>query len=117
MSDLVATTHFRNLNDTGVNVTNGIARVSKIVITNTVTATTVFVQLFDTAAASVTLGTTRPAITVHVSGAAATVGGTVTLDFEGDPWSIQTRLSAFATTTAEGNTGAAAGVFLSAFVN
>lgn len=106
------TTHFRNLNGTGQNVTAGTARVSHLTITNAISpAATAFVQFFDLAAADVVLGTTRPILVVHVPAAAAAVNGTLDIDF-GHTWLILTRLSVFGTTTAEGSTGTADGVFL-----
>ena len=60
-------------------------------------------QFFDLAAGDVTLGTTRPLISVQVPTAAATVTGTMGLDFSAG-WLINNRLSIFGTTTAEGST-------------
>ena len=117
MTDFVATPHFRNLNSTGVNVTNGVSRITKLEMTNSIVpAATAFVQFFDIEVSAVVLGTTVPALVAHIPAAAAAVPGSASIDFSTDPWTIRTRLSAFGTTTAEGNTGVASGIFLAAWV-
>ena len=117
MTDLAGAAHFRNLNSTGINVTNGISRITKLEVTNSIVpAATAFVQFFDVAVSAVVLGTTRPAVVAHIPAATASVPGMAVLNFVGDPWTIRTRLSAFGTTTAEGNTGVASGIFLAAWV-
>ena len=117
MAQPFQSTHFRNLNDTGQNVSNGRCHIVKFIVTNSIAAATAFVQIFNVAAASVTLGTTVPLFVIHVPAASATVGGTVEIGFELPGLLFETRCSVFGTTTAEGSTGTADGLFLQAFVN
>lgn len=109
-------THVRNLNATGQNVTTGPVRVSGFVITNAISpVATAFVQIFNAAAANVTLGTTVPLMSIHVAGAAIAVGGTLVVALV-TPMFFDTALSVFGTTTAEGNAGTADGVFVQVWV-
>ena len=116
MAQPVATTHARNVDEAGANLTAGIARVTHVIITNTIAATSVFIQFFDAAVATVSIGTTVPLLVVQVPAASSTVGGTVDLDF-GDGLFILTRLSAFGTATAEGADAITTGVFIQAWVD
>jgi hypothetical protein len=107
----VGATHIRNLDENGANVTAGRATVGKIYAANT-SGAAAFVQIFDRAVADVVLGTTVPR---YVFPLAATTGHfELNFDYPGE--FFETRLSAFSTTTAEGNTGSADGVFLQAWV-
>ena len=108
----IATSHFRNLNDTGQNISNGICNILKFVVVNT-TAATAFVQIFNAAAANVVLGTTVPMFVIVVP----ITTGVVDMEFDSPGLYITTRCSAFSTTTAEGSTGSASGVFLQAAIN
>ena len=74
---------------------------------------TAFIQIFDLAAASVTLGTTRPLIQIPL----AATTGFVELDFSFPGLLFTTRCSIFSTTTTEGSTGSADGVFAQATIN
>ena len=100
----------RNLNATGQNVTAGENHILKFYAIN-VSGSAAFVQLFDLAAGSVTLGTTIPLISMPV----AATAGSAELPFDFPGLHFQIRCSAFATTTADGSTGSASGVFLQAF--
>ena len=111
MASPVGAAHIRNLKDTVTNVTNGVSELTLIIVTNTSSALT-FLQVFDAAAADVTLGTTRPVFSAPVAN-----NTMETLYFGPLGWYIGTRFSAAATTTVEGSTGAADGVFLQVFVN
>ena len=108
----IATSHFRNLNDTGQNISNGVCNIYGLFISNT-SAGTAFVQIFDLPVASVVLGTTVPMLVVVVP----ITTGFVNLNFWDPGLFITNRLSAFSTTTAEGLTGSANGVFLNGIVN
>ena len=105
-----AVTHLRNLNDTGQNVTAGIARITHIHAINT-SGATAFVQVFDLAVASVTLGTTRPLISIPL----AATTGIQSISFS-PAIGFMTRVSVFSTTTVEGSTGSADGVYLQAWI-
>lgn len=111
MAEPIQGTHFRNLNDTGQNISNGEVAISHLIAYNT-SGATAYIQLFNAAAANVTLGTTRPLFTVALP---ATTGWK-DIQFS-PPLRFPTRLSAFSTTTPEGLTGSAAGVFLQVMVN
>ena len=112
MSQAISGTHARNLNDTGQNISNGVCHIAKILALNT-SGAAAFVQVFDSPAASVTLGTTRPLFVIAL---AATTGFEF-LDFNEPGLYFTSRFSAFSTTSAEGNTGSGAGVFLQGFIN
>lgn len=105
-----ASTHVRNLDETVVNVSAGACHVTDIVAANT-TGAAAFVQVFDLAAADVTLGTTRPLFVIAL---AATTGWQHLSFSEGVVF--DTRFSAASTTAAEGSTGSADGVFVQAWV-
>ena len=111
MGSPVGAGHIRNLNATVINATNGVSETTLIVATNTSGVLT-FIQVFDAVAADVTLGTTRPVLSAPVAN-----NTMETLYFGPIGWYIGTRLSAAATTTVEGSTGAADGVYLQVFVN
>lgn len=112
MSEAISSTHVRNLDENGANISNGRCHIAKILAVNT-TGAAAFIQVFNAAVASVTLGTTRPLFVIPL---AATTGFEF-LDFNEPGLYFDTRCSAFSTTTAEGSTGSADGVFLQAFVN
>lgn len=112
MSSPVRSTHFQNLAGTVTNITNGRCEIVEITAVNT-SGAVAFIQIFDLAAADVVLGTTVPMFVIPV---AATSGFEVVY-FGVNGWYVETRLSAASTTTAEGSTGSASGVFLQAFVN
>lgn len=112
MASPVSTTHLRNLDETGQNVSNGGCHVKKLVLTNS-SAAVAWVQIFDLAAADVTLGTTRPLVSIPL----AATSGFADLDFELAGWFFATRFSVFSTTTQEGSTGSADGVMLQAWIN
>ena len=110
MAEPAAPTHFRNLSDTGQNISNGIISISHLICVN-ISGAAAFLQFFDRAAADVALGTTRPLFVIPVP---STTGvRSIALV---PPMLINTRLSVFSTTTAEGLTGSGAGVFLQALV-
>lgn len=109
MAETQAGQHLRNLNATAQAGTAGVASVSKILLTNT-TGVTVFVQMFDAAAADISLGTTVPLLQIPL----AATSGAEDLDFF-PPWYITRQLSLYATTDSEGNTGAVDGVFVQIF--
>lgn len=113
MASPITSTIFQGLNDTGQNISNGVCNIRKLVGLNT-SGAAAFIQFFDLPAANVTLGTTVP---MHVMVLAATTGQS-TIDFGGSElgWRIERRLSAFATTTATGNTGSSSTVYLTAWV-
>lgn len=105
-------THLRNLNDTGQNVTAGKAHVKKIIATNS-SAAIAYLQFFDAAAANVVLGTTVPRWIVPI----AATGGYADVEWFDMGDQYDTRASVFSTTTPEGLTGSASGVFLQAWIN
>ena len=110
MAGYARATHFTGLSDTGQNITAGIARVSHINALNR-SAATAFIQIFDLAAASVTIGTTVPLFEILL--AAST--GFESISFS-PPVEFITRMSAFSTTTDGGSTGSAAGVVLQCWI-
>lgn len=111
MSQVLQSTHFRNLNATGQNLSNGTCRVGKVIATNT-SAAVAFVQIFNAAAADVTLGTTRPKYQIFLPSST----GYVDLSWEPHDW-FETRMSVFSTTTTEGSTGSADGVNIQVWVD
>src|SRR6266404_5041810 len=111
MASLAKSTHFENLSNVGQDVTNGKTHVSKIVVTNASVAPA-FVQVFDSAAANVVLGTTKPLFTIPCS---ATAGFTSVNFSHG--WLVDFSVSVFSTTTPTGSSGSAPGVFLQAWVS
>lgn len=104
------TTHLRNVNDTVVNATAGRAVVTDIFAINT-SGATAFVQVFDSAASGVTLGTTRPVLSITL---AATTGLQHLAFSQGIVF--ETRCSVASATAAEGSTGSADGVFVQVWV-
>ena len=110
MAGYVRSTRFSGLNDTGQSISAGECRVTDIIVQNT-SAAVAFVQVFDAAAANVTLGTTVPVFEILL----ALTTGFQHIPF-GDPVHFTTRMSAFSTTTAGGNTGSGAGVTLQAWI-
>lgn len=106
MQALGTSGQFRNLSEVGQNFSNGTATVGKLIFVNT-TGAAAFIQIFDAAAASVTIGTTRPLFSLPL----AATTGYVELHFDYPGYNFSTRLSVFSTTTAEGSTGSASGVF------
>ena len=115
MAGPASTTHFRNLSTTGLNVTNGGAEVVAVLATNS-TAATAYTQVFDAAAADVTLGTTVPLFVIHVPGGTSAIEGSFFLTFY-PPVLFSTRMSVFGTTTPEGNMAVGAGVFCQVWIN
>jgi len=109
MAETQAGQHLRNLDENPQPGTAGVASVAKILLTNT-TGVTVFVQMFDAAAADIILGTTIPLLQIPLP---ATTGAE-DLDFD-PPWLINRQLTLYATTDSEGNTGAVDGVFAQIF--
>ena len=112
MAQSVATTQIVDLAATVTNVTAGVARVTKVIAMNT-SAATAFVQVFDLAAADVTLGTTVPKYQILL----AATTGFVELDFGSEADSFLIRMSAASTTTTGGSTGSAAGVRLQTWID
>lgn len=110
MAEPISPTHYRNINDSGVNISNGEVAISHLVCVNT-SGAAAFLQFFNLAAANVTLGTTRPLFVIPV----AATTGVRSIQFS-PPLRLDTRLSVFSTTTAEGLTGSAAGVSAQAWV-
>lgn len=110
MAQSVAQTQVVDLAATVTNLTAGGARAAKVIAMNT-SAATAFVQVFDLAAADVTLGTTVPKYQIVL----AATTGFVDLDFS---WLdvFLTRMSAASTTTSGGATGSAAGVRIQAWI-
>ena|SRR5438132_12106216 len=106
MSTFAQSTHFRNVRNTVQNFTSGIALVTGYVVTNT-TAATVYMQIFDLDAASVTLGTTVPMLSFPVT---ATNVGSIFFGTMGV--SFNTKMSGAVTTTVEGSADPGTGVFV-----
>ena len=111
MSAPLSSTHFRNVKNTAVNLSNGLIDVTSLLVVNT-TAAAIFVQFFNLAAADVVVGTTRPVFSIPV---AATTGFEVVY-FGPNGTIFDTRLSAAATTTVEGSTDPGDGVFVQIFI-
>jgi len=81
---------------------------NKIIVENS-NAAKAYVQLFDAAAADVTVGTTTPDYVIPVLAA----GGTVD-DYMGAPLRFKTAITYACTTTATGNTDPTTGLVISA---
>lgn len=111
MPGVAQSTWFRNLNDTAQVVMPGVGHIKKVLVVNSV-ATAAFLQFFDQATNLITLGTTRPR---HVIQVAANNAWSEEWFEMGDPY--YTSCVVYATTSAEGNTGVANGVFLQAWIN
>lgn len=109
--DAIRSTHFQGLNDTGQNICLVRCGIGKLSAYNT-SGATAFLQFFDALAANVVLGTTKPLFVIVL---VANVGYE-NVDFY-PPTVFSTACSVFSTTTAEGSTGSAAGVFAQAWVN
>lgn len=109
MAHPLSTIHVRNLNATVVNVSNGACFVAHINVTNS-SAAVAWVQIFDVAAADVTLGTTRPLFQFAV----AATSGLESVSFS-PPIKFNTRFSVASTTASEGSSGSADGVMLQAW--
>lgn len=104
MSALQASTRLQVLNATGQAGTAGKSNICKIVLTNS-SGAVAWVQMFDLAIASVTIGTTVSAFAVPL---AATTGH-VEIDFF-PGWVVQNQLSIFSTTGDAGASGSSSGV-------
>lgn len=102
--------HFRNLDETAQGPQYRVG-VGKIICYNTQGATA-FIQFHDRLSPNVTLGTTIPMFAILLP---ATTGF-VEIDFS-PPLMFDTACTMYSTTSAEGNTGSADGVFLQLFVN
>ncbi len=103
--------HYRNLNATATAVATQRTGISKIAITNTSGSLT-FVQIFNDVAANITLGTTRPVVSIPVASNAWEH-----VDFYPQEALFLTAVTAYATTTVEGNTGSGNGVFMQGWIN
>lgn len=109
MAANLQSTHIRNLKDTVVNVSNGECWVAHIHVVNA-SGAVAWVQIFDAAAANVTLNTTRPMFSIPL----AATSGVESISFS-PPIKFNTRFSAASTTTPDGGTGSADGVFMQAW--
>lgn len=111
MAEPLQETEFQNLNATGQNLSSGEISISGLFVVNN-TGSGAFVQFFNMAAASVTLGQTVPRFQFYVP---PTNNPSVYLSLV-PPLRFDTRLSAFATTMYTGSTGVATGVSVQALV-
>lgn len=112
MASPLADTHVRNLAATVTNISTGCVTISKIIVVNT-SGAVAFLQVFPMIASLVTLATTVPCFSLPV----AASSGVLDMDFAGDHAVFPNGLSMASTTTVEGSTGSASGVFLQVFFN
>jgi hypothetical protein len=106
----IATTQFKDLSSAGQNLSLNTVGIGMLIAGNS-SGSTAFIQFFDSTAANVTIGTTRPLFVMVIAS-----GAYDWLEFA-PPLLFQNAASVFSTTTPEGSTASAAGVFLQAFVN
>ena len=92
----------QNLSSTVTGIKTSPGTFYHCIIENTQAATATYVQFFDVAHASVTLGTTKPDLEIEVP-----ANTTFIVPFGPLGWPFGTQLSAAATTTTGGSTGAA----------
>lgn len=110
MPEAINSTCVANLKGTVTNFSNGRIGVESIVVTNA-SGATAYVQVFNLAAADVSLATTVPLVVI-----ACATGATEQL-ISSSEWVFDTRLSMASTTTPTGSTASADGVFVQVFIN
>lgn len=117
MAHPLSATAFTNIRAAGRNLSAGETQLVQVEITNAATtAGGVFLQFFDAAIASVTLGTTVPLFLIYIPAAVAPATAVQYSDAFYPALKFTTRLSVFATTTALGSTDIADGVHIQAWV-